>query len=229
MSKLTDEEFFTLRPVVAQVAIQLKRRYGMLDRADLEQEAWVWVLKRTKEVRELLTLDDEEESIRLLVYRMSLGVKAWAEVEKGAALGYDPDDVFFYTTRELGVLVGVMFDRDQWLKAPVTEADGPSNRQDPAVGGNWVATLTDVSRAYDRLPDEERQLLFWYYKVEFTQEEISEMLGVAQKTVSRRIERALGRLHEELGGEQPTTITEYTGSRRHMGNAQMNAITRSYE
>ena len=37
VSRLSDDQVQILQPLVSQVAIELKRKYSMLDRADLEQ------------------------------------------------------------------------------------------------------------------------------------------------------------------------------------------------
>lgn len=229
MSKLTDVECDDLQPLVAQVAISLKRRYPMLDREDLSQEGWVWCLTHAKQVRELLVLDDERQRERLLVYRISLGVRKWAEKEKAAALGYEPEDVHFYSNKELGALLAAALDYDAWVSAPETSADGPGNRQDPAVGGNWVATLSDVSRGFSALPETDRLILQMHFVEGLSYRELAPKLEVHHSTAADYVNRALERLHDQLGGERPDGFAEYTGSRRHMGNAQMNAITRSYE
>lgn len=229
--KLTDEQVETLQPLVSQVAISQARKFPMLDRRDLEQEGWVWILSRAKEVRELLGLEDESESTRLLVYRISRAVRAFGLREKAQTAGYEMDDLHFYTTGELATLLTVVFDPESWLKAPEQDNEQKSRGADPAVGGNWVAILADVSRAYRSLPQDDAVILHMRYAQDMTPIEMARYFSVSRTTADRYVERALTKLQELLGGEPLSwddVPREYTGQRPRITKAQALAETEQY-
>lgn len=67
--------------------------------------------------------------------------------------------------------------------------------QDPT----WAELAPQVDAAIDRLPDELRVPLVMHYLESRSQSDVAEVLGLSQPTVSRRIEKGVEVLREELG------------------------------
>jgi RNA polymerase sigma factor (sigma-70 family) len=225
---LREEDIEFLTPLVAQVANHLKGKYPMLDRADLAQECWAWALSRPKKVAELA----DEGNEALTVWLMRQAVRAWAEKEKAARAGYSVDDLYWYTTRELAVLVEAMLDPAAWHKPLQDGLEGRSGGGDPAVGGNWVATLADVSRAFSRLSEPDRRLLFQRYRMGLSAQELARWYGVSKATTYRWVEGALRRLQEQLGGERPEVDRVDDPSpipRRHRRASDLATIAKQYD
>ena len=127
-----------------------------------------------------------------------------------------------------------MFEYDLWSSPP--QQEGGERRRgggDPAVGGNWVATLADVSRAFDTLPTEDQDLLRLRYDEQIPPVELAARHGVSRPTIDRRVDRALTQLQDALGGAKPWSDEpepEYTGAHRTPSNAAMRAaLERSYQ
>lgn len=73
---------------------------------------------------------------------------------------------------------------------------------------DWEALSRQVDEAIESLDEEMRLPLIGHYLQGWTQQELAEIFGVSQGTVSRRIERAIEQLREHLrkaGVDMPTT------------------------
>ena len=65
--------------------------------------------------------------------------------------------------------------------------------------GSWTA----FHEAVDALPDEEREAFSSVWYGGLNQRETAELLGVSERTIIRRMNRARLKLHGSLGGESP--------------------------
>lgn len=213
---MTPEEIEEVQPLVSGVGITLARMYQMLERADLEQECWVWAITHPKKFREYLAEAEWGKMRRA----MTNSARRWAEGERAAASGYSPDDVYWYSITELGVLLGAAL--DPYGAQVGRQDDEPARGGDPAVAGNWTALLTDVRIAYDALSTEDRTLLAIRHRDGLLDREIAQSYGVTTSTVDRWLKRALRRLQDQLGGPRPgpdEPDPEYTGQTPTITNA----------
>ena len=212
--------------VARGVAVDVARRYrGYVQHADLMQEAWAWALGNPGVVRRLMAIEDTRQRSGEIASAVSNRLRYWAEGEKAAACGYHPSDVAWYTEHDVAELLPSVFDPEAWRNPPQPERDGSSNRQDPAHGGNWLASLADVADAVARLDADTREILALRYQHEFTPREIAVHLGVADSTVHDRLGRAVGRVHRLLGGPRPEREPDEVGRRRAVSNARAVAET----
>ena len=62
--------------------------------------------------------------------------------------------------------------------------------------------ILTVAPLLERLTEEERNLLIWRYYESLTQSDIAARLGVSQMSVSRKLTRLLGRLHDQALDER---------------------------
>jgi RNA polymerase sigma-70 factor (ECF subfamily) len=76
---------------------------------------------------------------------------------------------------------------------------GPNDSHDPAALTDW----TDLHEQIDALPEEERQVVDLLYYQALPQAEAAAVLGVTVRTVQRRWQSALVRLHRALHDEPP--------------------------
>jgi len=82
--------------------------------------------------------------------------------------------------------------------------DGTPRRQStPAEGGNLLAILIDIKKAYLKLDQEDKTILQMRYHDGFTLNQVAQYLECATSTADRRSTSALRRLQNKLGGETP--------------------------
>ena len=82
--------------------------------------------------------------------------------------------------------------------------DSPVGIDPPGAGelgdlDRWTA----LHEAAERLPVEEREVFGLTFYHGWTQQQIGELFGVDERTVRRRLRRAVEELTAELGGELP--------------------------
>ena len=82
-------------------------------------------------------------------------------------------------------------------------SDRVSGTIEPAEGGNWLASMVDVKRAYDLLDVEYRRVLMRYYKDEWTFRQIAEADQCSVGHARKQIGRGVALMLDILGGEDP--------------------------
>jgi len=79
----------------------------------------------------------------------------------------------------------------------------PRGSSSPAEGGNLLASLIDIKKAYLELDEKDQAVLRMRHYENATLQQISAFLECAISTADRRCTTSLRRLQEGLGGETP--------------------------
>jgi hypothetical protein len=130
----------------------------------------------------------------------------YAHKQKAAALGYRPEDLFFYSKKVLREIIPVIL--ESWESGDLYEFE----YTDRAL---WV----DVDRGLRRLTPAELQIIRWAF--EGDDDTVADRLGISEGAASMRVSRLLNKIREDLGGENPTP------RRRSLSNAASQAQTRN--
>lgn len=204
------------------------RRYGA-EREDFSQEGVAWMLANEKWLVERFEeVDDPDEFAKFLARCLDNEFKDYSLDVRDQGGGQPRRGAYWYGTGELKNLLPAVFDKNKWLEPP--QSDGKSV-SDPAHGGNWIATLADVSRAFDQLSPEDQNFLRCLHGDGMRNKDMADMAGVTEATMSYRHTQALKRLLKHLGGEKPKYMR---GDRAHdpwrgrhsVTNAHAAAMTR---
>lgn len=239
MRELTTEENQGIAKLALIVARKTRKQYPMVDIDDLIQESWVWTITHPKKTREYLDDEDKQRGTRMLVAALKNSVKDYARKERAQRFDYVlEDDVFYSLSMLKGAgrgkgLLHYVYDRDAWLKPPSRD-DAPRSAGDAAEGNGWLATLVDVDRALKTLPRADQGLLEAHFRNGYTYEQIGSSfpVPVSAKTVSLKVDAAVVKVQDALGGNRPKPDPPegdwengYVGTRRVMSNARARAIT----
>ena len=82
--------------------------------------------------------------------------------------------------------------------------EGPKAPKAPAEGGNLLAMVVDIRTAYDKLELDDQQMLEQRYgSSPMLLKDMAEAWNISDSQVDRRIQSALRRLIDNLGGESP--------------------------
>ena len=201
--------FFDLVPPVAGSIYRRFRQW--VERDDVTQECYAWAMARAEHYAELL---NEENTIQRTInekrisWQMRRHCERYARKEKAKKSGYQIGDESFYDTVVLGQLlphvIASVVDGTVLETAQELINDGQPKRQSaPAEGGNLLAILIDIKKAYLKLDVADKDLLIKRYHENLTLEEMGQYLGCATSTADRRCQGALRRLQNILGGESP--------------------------
>lgn len=223
MNTETEKFFADVAGVSASIVARRYRRYTTTQ--DLVQEAWVWAMEHPRKLAEFLKEEEAGEQVRRLRNALCSHLDKIGRREKAHTLGYEPDDEFFYTLPALRDLLPEVYGHVDWTSFAVNDSEvRPTG--DPAEGGNRMAELSDVSAALGRLAKDDQRILFLRFGAGDSVDDIAKHLQIDVGAANMRVDRALRRLQDGLGGPPPRSDQkEHIGSRRVMSNAHAQAIT----
>ncbi len=198
--------------IVSSVANSIYRRYRQfVERDDVKQECYTWYYSRAEHFNNLLSVENSVERVineKRMAWQMRRHCERYARKEKAAKSGYKIGDETFYDTVTIAQLLPYVI--ASIINDTVLEAaqnlinDGqPKKQAAPAEGGNLLATLIDIKKAYLKLDIVDKDLLIKRYHENLTLQELAEYLSCATSTAERRCTNALRRLQNNLGGESP--------------------------
>jgi len=201
-----------LNDIVPSVVSIVYRRYRKyVDRADLTQEAYAWIMTRVVYLNELL--EEENEAVRLanqrrVGWQMKRAIERYARKEKANSSGYQTNDESFYDVITIAqllpyVIASVVNDTAIEQAQNLVNDGTPRKPSAPAEGGNLLATLIDIKKAYELLDEDEKKILRLRYHENYTLQQLSEVLECAVSTADRRCGNALRKLLNFMGGESP--------------------------
>lgn len=222
------------QPTIAGVAAEYgakARRWGA-EASDFAQEFACWMLENEAWLAgKRAEIEDPDEFGRFLARCLRNEAKDYMLDIRDQAGGQPRRDAYFYTEGEVKALLPLIWDIDQWTNPPQSEDGGRSSK--PAnEGGNWIATLADVSRAFSQLDHEDKHILQMFHRDNYRNKEMAQVYKTSEATMSYRHGRAVKRLLKLLGGPKPRYMRPddpYNPWRgRHaVSNAHARALTRS--
>jgi RNA polymerase sigma factor (sigma-70 family) len=172
--------------------------------SDFSQEAAAWMLDREEM---LVRVHDEmydspDDFARWLLKCLRNEFRDYLVDIRGQATGCERQDCYWYSRAELEALLDSVFNDDAWQEPPVVEGGGRSSKP-AAHGGNWIATLADVSRAFSRLPLDDQLLLGAFHEEGKMNKEVAAEYETTEAAMSAKHGRAIERLLKILGGPRP--------------------------
>lgn len=236
---LFEENYQYLLGLASVAGRAAKRRYPTSDSEDLQQEALMWAVTHPGKLKTYLEDEDKRRGERMLTASMRNAAKKYAREERAAHFGYDLEDDAFYSKRMLKGdgnrpgLLHFVFDQANWPKPPPSDGAG-RGKGDPAEGNGWLTMMVDVHKAIESLAADDRTVITEHFLFGLSYEQLGQRMGCAKATVAKRIDRAVGRIQDYLGGVKPKDDPaedgwdrepEYVGTRRAISNAQARAIT----
>ena len=201
-----------LNDIVPSVVSLVHRRYRKyVDRADLVQEAYAWLMTRVVYFNGLL--EEENETVRLanqrrIGWQMKRAVERYARKEKATRSGYQTNDESFYDVVTIAqllpyVIASIVNDTAIEQAQNLVNDGTPRKPSAPSEGGNLLTTLIDIKKSYELLDEDEQKILRLRYHENYTLQQLSEVLECAISTADRRCGNALRKLLNFMGGESP--------------------------
>jgi len=200
---------YDLVPSVARSVLGRYRNFVELD--DIKQECFGWAITRSSYIAEQLAEPDPEarrHNEQKIGWQMKRVAERYARKEKAAKSGYQTADEAYYdspTVAQLlpyviaSVIDGTILEQVQDMKLDAQ----PKGKSSPAEGGNLLATLMDIKKAYLKLEVQDRTLLQLRYHEHYTLQQVAQYLECATSTADRKVTGALHRLIDILGGNTP--------------------------
>lgn len=193
-----------LEPMIAEIASEFGRRHKVhgADIEDFQQELRVWILENQTQVATWLDPEQWEpkDGTKMLARALRNECKDYAVDIKAQAVGYERQDLHFYGKGEVRSLLPAMFNPDAWHEPP--QSEGRSVKA-PSEGGNWIATLADLSQAYQRLDLYDRSILRAFHHKGWSNKLMAESEGITEQMMSYYHDRAVSNLVKLLGDSAP--------------------------
>ena len=204
-------------PVVYDIAPGVTRaihnRYkAYVEREDILQECLSWALSRNKWITEQLLEatdpDKRKHAESRIAWQMRRAAERYARREKATKSGYQIADEAYYQGYTLGQLlpfvIASVVDNTVLEQIQDMIQDGlPRGSSSPSEGGNLLANLIDIKVGYTKLEAEDKILLRVRYLDSFTLQQIANHYQCSVSTADRRIDGAMRRLQDLLGGVSP--------------------------
>lgn len=233
---MNDEELQRMNVLVATAAYSVARQtkfHGHVERDDIVSHLWEWVLKHPAKIERYRENNEDDGYERILASVLYDEANIFARKERAARMGYSTHDEFFFAKAGIEELLPSVFDRDAWVNPPTEHGNARSGKA-LNEGNNWLATLSDLSRAFSLLESKDQILLREVYAYETPRAELARREKLSRKGIDHRIDAAIRRLWREVGGpkwltpeERDGARTGTVGARKAMSNAQAQAITRN--
>jgi RNA polymerase sigma factor (sigma-70 family) len=194
------------REIAVTVARKVHRRYHTyFDMQDVTQELMVWVLKRQDKIKEWLDhpheSDEYKMGVRKLAKTLTRNADKYCRKLKAQKLGYEVRDEQYYSPISLSELLPFVWsDVVETRDASKPKVSGGGN---PAEGGNYVIQLFDIRRALKKLDPQDKLVLQMKFFEQLNYQEIAQTFGVSDSTAHRKVDGALRRLNNHLGGQTP--------------------------
>ena len=192
--------------IASQVARIVHRKYQTyFDVSDVRQELLTWVWRREDKVKQWLSPDQSPEEykggVRQLGKTLTRQADKYCRRLKAQKLGYELRDEQYYDPITLSEMLPFVWED----VVNTTDSTKPrvSGGGNPAEGGNYVIQLFDIRRALAKLDPQDRLMLQMKFFEQLTFSEIATSLGVSDTTAHRKVDGALRRLNNNLGGQSP--------------------------
>jgi len=201
-----------LDDLVPSVVTTIHRRFrAYTERGDLLQEAWAFVLSRAEHFNEVLSDENEVQrkwNEKKVAWQIRRCLERYARKEKATKSGYQINDEAYYDTVTIAqllpfVIKSVISDTALEQSQILVNDGTPRKPSAPAEGGNLLAMLVDIKKAYEKLEKYEQDILRLRYHDNLTLQLISEYLECAISTVDRKCTQALRKLQNNIGGDSP--------------------------
>jgi DNA-directed RNA polymerase specialized sigma24 family protein len=193
--------------IVNNVSAEYHKHYPMCDLDDIKQHLYEWFLTHPKKLDEWEAIGKRDA--KNLIYR-SLRNHAldYCQYWKARALGYEVEDLFFYTPEMVETLLpAVLLDSREVLPQLNLGNTGKSGLV--SESGNALVMLAEIAKVCVGLSDEDKQALHLRFALGYEYPEIVKTLELNTEDAARqRVRRAVKRIINKLGGYKPYDDSE---------------------
>jgi len=198
--------------IVPSVAGVIARRFkGYVTKDDVAQECYLWAVQKNAAFSDMLNEENDRERVaneRRIAWQMKRVAERFARREKANKSGYQTNDEAFYEPVNIAQLLPFVLksiiDNTPLEQAQDMVNDGqPKKPSVPAESGTMIAMLVDIKQSFEKLDIVDKDLLTRRYLNEYTLEQMAEYLQCAISTADRRINNAMNKLQDKLGGDSP--------------------------
>ena len=169
---------------------------------DVYQHLNLWAVEHWHKIEEW---ESQDSLIFKLKRTFNNESQKFAAKERAHRTKSTPSDSFYYTHEILQELLKDVWEYTNWVESTVHQ-DGEyiSKSSKPSEGFNREAMLSDVSFGLKKIPEQDRILLERRFAEGGTDiDALAIEYSISEEAIRKRVSRALTKLQERVGGEQP--------------------------
>src|SRR5699024_12204023 len=141
-------------------ATLVSRKWALTaERQDTWSQVMVWIIDHPASLDRWRHENSSQDFDRLVTKSMHHVAMDYAAKSKMHGMGYPDDVLAWYSMAELKGLLSHVFSETSWTEPPA-QSEEVKAAGDPSTGGNWLATLADISQALYRHSEEKRRTLY---------------------------------------------------------------------
>jgi RNA polymerase sigma factor (sigma-70 family) len=194
------ETVYTVARLSAARCVRIHRNLVTTD--DVFQHLNLWALEHWHKIEEWEGQDSLVFKLRRTFNNES---QKFAAKERAHRTKSSTTDAFYYTHEVLQELLKDVWNYSQWVQSSTpSDAEFISKTSKPSEGMNREAMLSDVAAALERLNEQDQLLLRRRFDGGGTDfDALAIEYSVSEDALRKRVSRALTKLQDRLGGEQP--------------------------
>jgi len=193
------EQVYKVARLSATRCVRIHRHLVTVD--DVFQHLNLWALEHWHKIEEW---EGQDSLVFKLKRTFNNESQKYAAKERAYKTKSSPSDAFYYTHEILQELLKDVWNYEQWAASSTPKDEFISTSSKPSEGMNREAMLSDVSFGLKKLNEQDNLLLNRRFAEGGTDiDALAVEYSISDEAVRKRISRALTKLQDRLGGEQP--------------------------
>jgi RNA polymerase sigma factor (sigma-70 family) len=193
------EQVYKVARMSATRCVRIHRNLVTTD--DVFQHLNLWALEHWHKIEEWQAQDSLVFKLKRTFNNES---QKFAAKERAHRTKSTPTDAFYYTHEILQELLKDVWNYEHWLQSSTPKDDYIQSSSKPSEGMNREAMLSDVAFGLKKLNEQDRLLLQRRFAEGGTDiDALAVEYSISDEAVRKRVSRALTKLQERVGGEQP--------------------------
>jgi DNA-directed RNA polymerase specialized sigma24 family protein len=188
--------------IVIGVSAEYHKKYDMVELDDIKQSLYQWFLEHPNKLNEWEAIGPKDA--KNLIYR-SLRNQAldYCQKWKAKSIGYEISDLYYYEPVVIEALLPAVL-RGEFSVMPVLNLGKTGRPPAPSEGGNMMAMMVEIDKAYGKLNKDDKVVLFYKYAESLDYGDIAKEMELGSEDAARmRHNRAIKKLITRIGGFRP--------------------------
>ena len=188
--------------IVVGVSAEYHKKYEMVELDDIKQSLYQWFLEHPNKLNEWEAIGPKDA--KNLIYR-SLRNQAldYCQKWKAKSVGYEVSDLFYYEPVVVEALLPAVL-RGEFSVMPILNLGKTGRPPAPSEGGNMMAMMVEIDKAYSKLNKDDKVVLFYKYAESLDYGDIAKEMELGSEDAARmRHNRAVKKLITRIGGFRP--------------------------
>jgi DNA-directed RNA polymerase specialized sigma24 family protein len=196
--------------LVNSVSYAKSKEYPMVPVQDITQECWLWFVEHPKKTKEWHALENKKDSTRLFARALHNATSRYCQYEKARTSGYEVTDVFYYKRDIVEELLPSVLSGEFTQPENINDVNSDRSSRTPSEGGNIVAMQADISRAFEKLKEDQQNVLYMWYETGKDSKSLAKLINLPNEKAARmRVTRAIDAIIKKLGGYAPYRDSDY--------------------